>query len=101
MSTWYAVADDDVELSEDGKTIYVDFYTDYSGNIYVEIPVSSVCELLKNANARFHIAYEGTYNEQIYDSKLKKIYWTATDRRIEDAVVELDDEIWRPIVETS
>ena len=40
---------------------------------------------------RFYIRYKGTYNEQIYDSKLKKIYWTVEDGRINDAMVQLNN----------
>jgi hypothetical protein len=40
MSKWYKVEDaEDVEISEDGKTVEVMFNTDYAGNCYVEIPV--------------------------------------------------------------
>ena len=40
MSVWYTIfRQEDVEVSEDGKTIDVLFSTDGSGNNYVEIPI--------------------------------------------------------------
>ena len=40
MSIWYEIKNpEDIEISEDGKTVEILIGTDYSGNIYVEIPV--------------------------------------------------------------
>ena len=51
MSEWFEVKDaDDVELSDDGKFVYILFDTDNSGNRYVEVPVEMLVKLLdKNA----------------------------------------------------
>ena len=39
MSTWIEVKEEDVELSDDGKTIEVLYSSDKFGNNYIEIPV--------------------------------------------------------------
>ena len=47
MSEWYEIKDqDDVELSEDGKTLDVLFKSDNFGNHYVEIPVEYISKVL-------------------------------------------------------
>ena len=43
MSIWYEIKDpEDVKLSQDGKTIEVNFTGDDNGNMYVEIPVKFI-----------------------------------------------------------
>jgi hypothetical protein len=43
MSVWYEITNqEDVEVSEDGKTIEVLFSTDNFGNNYVEIPIKFI-----------------------------------------------------------
>ena len=43
MSLWKKIKDeDDVELSEDGKTLEVLYDTDKQGNYYIEIPIEIV-----------------------------------------------------------
>lgn len=46
MSVWYPVESDDVDLSDDGKTVEVLFKSDHNGNNYVEIPVKVLVKLL-------------------------------------------------------
>jgi len=47
MSQWYEVKDaDDVELSDDGKTVEILFDTDDNGNRYVTVPVEVLARLL-------------------------------------------------------
>lgn len=43
MSTWIKIKkQEDVELSEDGKTIDVLYSFDHNGNNYIEIPVEFI-----------------------------------------------------------
>jgi hypothetical protein len=50
MSIWYEIKDkEDVKLSEDGKTIDVNFTGDDNGNIYVEIPIEFLPSQFKQA----------------------------------------------------
>ena len=43
MSTWYEIKDqEDVKVSEDGKTIEVMFSNDRFGNNYVDIPIEFI-----------------------------------------------------------
>ena len=46
MSTWKEIPDEDVTLSDDGKTIEILYETDNSGNNYIEISVEHVREIL-------------------------------------------------------
>lgn len=47
MSTWYEIKDkDDVSLSDDGKSLHVNFDGDQNGNIWVEIPLEFIAPLL-------------------------------------------------------
>ena len=47
MSMWYKIKDqEDVEISEDGKTIDVLFGGDHNGNNYVEIPIEFITNVL-------------------------------------------------------
>ena len=47
MSLWYTIEDpEDVEISENGKTLDVLFHSDDSGNHYVEIPIEFIKSLL-------------------------------------------------------
>jgi len=49
MSVWYQITDqEDIEISEDGKTLHVLFHTDHSGNIYVEIPIEFIERYVHN-----------------------------------------------------
>ena len=48
MSVWYEIEDqEDVELSEDGKTLEINFNSDHNGNIYVEVPIDIIKKALK------------------------------------------------------
>jgi len=48
MSTWRKVKDrDDVEVSEDGKTLDILYMFDHNGNNYVEVPIEFVRDALK------------------------------------------------------
>lgn len=48
MSEWYEVENqDDVELSDDKKTLEVWFKANYNGNVYIEIPIEFVKNALK------------------------------------------------------
>ena len=70
MSLWYEIKDqDDVSLSDDGKTIYVCFNGNHNGNIYVEIPVGFVIKaILQNEPPKFKpVAY--LVNGIIYSPK--------------------------------
>lgn len=42
-----------------------------------------------------YIAFENTYNEQIYDSVTRAVTWTREDRKIEDVGISEDDPLWR------
>jgi hypothetical protein len=49
MSEWYEVKDaDDMELSDDGKFVFIMFDTNGFGNRYVEVPVEMLIKLLTN-----------------------------------------------------
>ena len=49
MSTWIEIKNqEDVELSEDGKTIEVKYNFDEFGNTYIEIPVEFIYYVLIN-----------------------------------------------------
>ncbi len=49
MSVWYIIEDpEDIEISEDGKTLDVLFTFDDSGNHYVEIPIEFIEQCLNN-----------------------------------------------------
>ena len=47
MSIWKQVDEEDVELSEDGKTIDICIGADQFGNNYLEVPVELILKLLK------------------------------------------------------
>lgn len=48
MSLWKQIKNqEDVELSEDGKTIEVLYEFDHNGNNYIEIPVEFIKNVLK------------------------------------------------------
>lgn len=47
MSIWHEIKEqEDVELSEDGKTVEVCFGHDHNGNLYVDIPIEFVKSVL-------------------------------------------------------
>ena len=47
MSTWREIKkQEDVELSEDGKTLEVLYMSDYNGNNYIDIPIEFVMQAL-------------------------------------------------------
>ena len=47
MSIWYEIKKpEDIEISDDGKTVEILISIDYSGNIYVEIPVKLLIQKL-------------------------------------------------------
>ncbi len=49
MSEWYEIKDqDDVELSEDGKSIEILFNTNKFGNQYVDIPLNFIMRTIWN-----------------------------------------------------
>lgn len=48
MSIWYEIKDkEDISLSDDGKSIYVNFTGDHNGNIYVEIPIEFIKQVIE------------------------------------------------------
>jgi len=49
MSIWHEIKNpEDLEISEDGKTIEVLFNSDRFGNFYVDIPIIFIKTLLKS-----------------------------------------------------
>lgn len=53
MSIWKEIKNqEDVKLSEDGKTIDVCYKQDYSGNHYIEIPIEFVKSALEQVAAQ-------------------------------------------------
>lgn len=47
MSEWHRAGKDDIEISEDGETVDIFVKQDFdSGNIYVEVRVEDIKELL-------------------------------------------------------
>jgi len=49
MSEWFTIKDkNDISLSDDGETVQVRFKTNYMGNVYIEIPVELIVDLLKS-----------------------------------------------------
>ena len=49
MSIWHEIKDpEDVELSEDKKTLEVCYGSDNNGNLYVDIPIEFVKLALEN-----------------------------------------------------
>lgn len=54
MSKWHEVFnEDDVSISEDGKTLEIKFDTDHNGNIWVEIPLAFIEQKALNAVSEF------------------------------------------------
>lgn len=50
MSIWYEVKDpENIDLSEDGKSVQILYNEDYNGNCYVEVPVELLTRLFGNA----------------------------------------------------
>ena len=48
MSIWIEIKDkDDVELSNDGKSVEVLYQTDDTGNYYIDIPIEFIKSLIK------------------------------------------------------
>lgn len=56
MSIWYDIKDkEDVSLSDDGKSLQINFDSDHNGNIWVEVPlefIDQLRELNKNNNGK-------------------------------------------------
>ncbi len=47
MSEWFEVKDpDDVDLSDDGKSVHILFSKSHAGNRYIEVPVEILAKLL-------------------------------------------------------
>lgn len=46
MSEWYDITKEDIAISDDGKTLEVHIGHNYDGNIYVEIPIDCIKEVL-------------------------------------------------------
>ena len=56
MSIWYEVTDEnDVELSDDGKSVEILFSSDFNGNSYVDVPVEILKKILIEAEERVGI----------------------------------------------
>ena len=48
MSTWYEIKEEeDIEISDDGKTLEVWFNADFTGNYYVDIPIEMIVKILE------------------------------------------------------
>lgn len=51
MSIWYEIKEqDDVELSDDKKTLEVCYEHDHNGNLYIDIPIEFVKHALDNVD---------------------------------------------------
>jgi hypothetical protein len=48
MSEWYKPKADDIELSDDGKTLEISICANNSGNLYAEIPLSMLAQYFKD-----------------------------------------------------
>ena len=48
MSFWYEIKDNNIELSDDGKTIEVLYKSDDFGNYYLELSVEHIKKLLES-----------------------------------------------------
>lgn len=46
MSKWYKVEKDDIEISRDGKEIEICAGSNDEGNIYVEVDIKDIIDLL-------------------------------------------------------
>jgi len=47
MSTWHEIKDiEDVSISDDGEFLHVNYDSDYSGNIWMEIPIKFIKKLI-------------------------------------------------------
>jgi hypothetical protein len=47
-----------------------------------------------------YIAFEGTYNEQIFDSETKTIIWTnKSDLKVENVGIQLETGTWKELPE--
>ena len=47
-----------------------------------------------------YISFEGTYNEQIFDSETKTITWTCyPDFRVRDVNIQLETGTWKEVKE--
>ena len=48
MSKWYEIKDkEDINISEDGKMLQVNFGGDNDGNLWVEIPIEFITDIIK------------------------------------------------------
>jgi hypothetical protein len=50
MSIWYEIKDkEDINLSDDGKSLQINFDSDHNGNIWVEVPLELIDQLRQPA----------------------------------------------------
>lgn len=47
MSTWIKLGISDIDISDDGKDLEIKLEPDDSGNVYVEVEVKDIFELLQ------------------------------------------------------
>lgn len=50
MSTWYEPKLEDMDITEDGKELHINYNSDYSGAIYVSLKVKDIKTLLALIN---------------------------------------------------
>jgi len=82
MSIWHEIKkQEDVELSEDGKTIEVLYGFDHNGNKYIEIPVDFVKCVLEGDGYAIEHLINNTY--QVVDKIDGTRYYQGTKRDCE------------------
>lgn len=82
MSVWYQIKDgDDVELSEDGKTLDICFLEDHNGGNYIEIPV----EFIKKAVLNYFSAPDNMV-------ELKKEFDATIPKMLNEGIVDIGDK---------
>lgn len=68
MSLWYEIKDkEDCNISEDGKMLQVNFDGDYNGNIWIEVPVKFIKDLLSADELTFPTKEEILKQESLYN----------------------------------
>lgn len=66
MSMWYEIKDkDDVSLSEDGKSLQVNFDSNHNGNIWVEIPLEFIDRLRPQTVNEYSLIQEKLYLKEL------------------------------------
>ena len=80
MSTWREIKkQEDVELSEDGKTLEVLYMSDYNGNNYIDIPIEFARQALPPQTDDKYQKLIDDFNEAIHKLEaLEHIYKKMT-----------------------